>query len=199
MIDIMVHYMTKPRAVATQPADTAAPDDIRLELAAMHAVGTAIGELRDHDARLRILRWAMERFHPDFAKAPTYTPLPQAARAADPDLSEDNLDGLFENDAPVVNVENDAPVVNFGNDAPVVNFGNDAPVVNVENDAPVVNVGNDAPVVNFWNDAPVVNVGNDAPVVNIGRRPGQPEPELGSLVQDFVVDFQQLASEWQRA
>src|ERR1700686_567430 len=126
MIDAMVHYMTKPQLVTTQPTlricptcgnhacdehatgrvtptDTAVPDDLRMELAAMHAVGSAIGELRDQDARLRILRWAMERFHPDFAKAPKLTPMPQAAGETDSDLSVENL-GLFENDAPVVNI-----------------------------------------------------------------------------------------------
>ena len=93
-----------------------------MELAAMHAVGTAIGELRDHDARLRILRWAMERFHPDFAKAPNWTPLPQAASETDPDLSVENLDGLFsvENLDGLLSVESLDGL--FENDAPVVNF-----------------------------------------------------------------------------
>jgi hypothetical protein len=108
-----------------------------LELAAMHAVGIAIGELRDHDARLRILRWAMERFHPAFAKAPKSTPVRQAA-IADPNVSMENFDGLYAN------------------------------------------------------DAPVVNVGPQS-------RRSEPEPELGSLVQDFVADFRQFASEWQGA
>src|SRR5579864_1012111 len=123
MDDIMVHYMTKPQHVATPnslhicpkcgshacdqhaaggstPTDTAVVDDIRMELAAMEAVGTAIGELRDHDARLRILRWAMERFHPDFSKAPKLSATPPATAETDPDLSVENL-GLFGNDPPV--------------------------------------------------------------------------------------------------
>ena len=102
MIAIMVHHMTKRQLVGITPADTV-PDDIEMELAAMDAVGTAIGELRDADARLRILRWATERFDPHFSRTPKNSLMPQAARADLDDVSVDNLDGLFDNDAPVVN------------------------------------------------------------------------------------------------
>ena len=123
MIAIMVHHMTKRQLVGITPADTV-PDDIEMELAAMDAVGTAIGELRDADARLRILRWATERFDPHSARTPKNSLMPQAARADLDDVSVDNLDGLFESDAPVVKIgprsmesidepfEIDAPVVN---------------------------------------------------------------------------------------
>ena len=235
----MVHYMTEPQRVGVAPADTAAPGDVQMELAAMQVVGSAIGGLRDHDARLRILNWAMERFHPDLAKAPNGPPSSQAARA-DLDLladnldglfeatpvvkvgpeSIDNLDGIFEIDAPALKIglqsmenldgvfEVDAPVVKV--DAPVVKLDAavakvDAPVVKL--DAPVVKL--DAPVVKV--DAPVVKLGPqsmgnvvrlfeiDAPVGNIGLQSGQSQPELGSLFRDLVADLQQLANEMQGA
>jgi hypothetical protein len=189
--------MTKPQQVGVAPAETAAPGDVQMELAAMQVVGSAIGGLRDHDARLRILNWAMERFHPDLAKSPNGTPISQAA-SADLDLFADNLDGLFEKATPVKvdpqSMDNldglfeiDAPLVTIGPravenldglfeiespvmkvDAPVVKV--DAPVVKGE--APVVKV--DAPVAKV--DVPVVKVDVpvakvDAPVVKIGPRP----------------------------
>src|SRR5437667_10406474 len=146
MIATMVHHMTKRQLVGITPADTV-PDDIEMELAAMDAVGTAIGELRDADARLRILRWAIERFDPHFAKTPKNALMPQAARADLDDVSVDNLDGLFDNDAPVVKL-GPRPVENldrlFENDAPVVKMG-PRPVENLdrlfENDALVVKTG----------------------------------------------------------
>ena len=209
--------MTKPQPVEVTPADTAAPGDIEMELEAMHVVGDVIGGLRDHDARLRILNWAIERFHPDFAKALNGASMPETA-SADLDLFADNLDGLFENAAPVVKVdpgsmdnldglfENDAPVVNIAA-RPVENldglFEIDAPVVKVdprsmenvdvllEVDAPVVKVapGSTGNVVRLFEI--------DAPVGNIGPQSGQPQPELGSLFRDFIAEFQQLASEMQ--
>ena len=212
----MVHDMTKPQRMGVAPADAASPGDVQMELAAMQVVGSAIGGLRDHDARLRILNWAMERFHPEFTKPANGTPISQAA-SADLDLFADDLDGLFEKATPVKvspqsmdNLdglfETDAPVMNLG-PRPVENldglFEFDAPVMKV--DAPVIKV--DAPAVKV--DAPVVKVGPrsmgnvvrlfeiDAPVGNIGPQSGQPQPELGSLFRDFVAEFQQLASEMQ--
>jgi hypothetical protein len=178
-----------------------------MELAAMQVVGSAIGGLRDLDARLRILNWAIERFRPDFAKAPNGTPISQAA-SADLDLFADNLDGLFEKATPVKvgpqSMDNldglfeiDAPVVTIGPrpveyldglfelDAPVVKL--DAPVVKVDApvvklDAPVVKV--DAPLVKLDTpvmklDAPVVKV---APVVTVGPR------SMGNVVRLFEID-----------
>src|SRR5438034_4196948 len=146
MIAIMVHHMTKRQLVGITPADTV-PDDIEMELAAMDAVGTAIGELHDADARQRILRWAMERFDPHSARTPKNSLMPQAARADLDDVSVDNLDGLFDNDAPVVKM-GPRPVENldrlFENDASVGNFDLES-VANrdrlFENDALVVNCG----------------------------------------------------------
>jgi hypothetical protein len=197
----MVHYMTKPQRVEVALADTAAPGDIQMELEAMHVVESAIGGLRDQDARLRILNWAMERFHPDFAKAVNGAPMPEAADA-DLDLFADDLDGLFEKATPVKvapqSMDNldglfeiDAPVVTIG-PRPVENldglfeiaarqvenldglFEIAAPVVKVA--APVVKVA--APVVKV--DAPVVKV--DAPVVKVDA------PDVKVDAPDVKVD-----------
>ena len=219
MIAIMVHHMTKRQLVGITPADTV-PDDIEMELAAMDAVGTAIGELHDADARQRILRWAMERFDPHSARTPKNSLMPQAARADLDDVSVDNLDGLFDNDAPVVKM-GPRPVENrdrlFENDALVVKIGprsvDDLDGL-FESDAPVVKIGPRS-VENldglFEIDAPVVKIGPrsmenideqfelDAPVVNTGPQSGRSQPGLDSLFRDFVAEFQQLASEIQGA
>jgi len=202
MIAIMVHHMTKRRLVGITPADTV-PDDIEMELAAMEAVGTAIGELRDADARLRILRWATERFDPHSARTPKNSLMPQAARADLDDVSVDNLDGLFDNDAPVVKL-GPRPVENldrlFENDASVGNFDLES-VANrdrlFENDALVVKTGPRS-VDNldglFESDAPVVKTGPrsvenldglfeiDAPVVKVG-----PE-SMENIDEQFEID-----------
>ena len=202
MIAIMVHHMTKRQLVGITPADTV-PDDIEMELAAMDAVGTAIGELHDADARQRILRWAMERFDPHSARTPKNSLMPQAARADLDDVSVDNLDGLFDNDAPVVKM-GPRPVENldrlFENDASVGNFDLES-VANrdrlFENDALVVNCGprsvDDLDGL-FESDAPVVKIGPrsvenldglfeiDAPVVKIGPR------SMENIDEQFEID-----------
>ena len=139
----MVHYMTTlqqaaaPTTGRATTSDTIAPeDDIRMELAAMLAVGTAIGQLRERGARLRVLGWAMERFHCDAPNASKAASRPRAACQTDPSVAMDNFDGLFHEDGPAAGVD---------------------------------------------------------------RRSDQPEPELDSLVEDFVVDFQRFASQVQGA
>lgn len=283
--DAMVHYMTNARQMK---AEAAAAKDIEMELEAMHAVGLAIGDLRDHDAQVRIVRWATERFHADGAGAANGTPVPEAA-SADSDLSLDNIDDLFGNSATAVNAETrsiddldglfeddvpigtgprsmdnleklfdvDAPVMVgprsmenfdglfesaavvdisplpvetlealFENDAPfltavsssmesfdsssmesfdtlyeadahVMSTAVDVPVMSTVVDVPVVGTVVDVPVVCTVVDSPVVNTVVDAPVVDIVQPSAQPEAELGSLVHDFVADFQLLAAQLQ--
>jgi hypothetical protein len=274
----MVHYMTNARQMK---AEAAAANDIEMELEAMNAVGLAIGDLRDHDAQVRIVRWATERFHADDAAAANGTP-PEAG-SADPGLSLDNIDDLFGNSATAVNAqtrsvdddldglfEDDVPVgtgprsmdnleklfdvdahVMFGprsmenfdglfesaavadisplpvetlealalfeKDAPVPTavsssmesvdsssmesldtlFEADAHVMSTVVDAPVMSTASDVPVVCTVVDAPVVTTVVDPPVVDIVQPSAQPEAELGSLVHDFVVDFQLLAAQLQ--
>jgi len=98
----MVHYMTNARQTKVEPD---APTDIEMELEAMHAVGLAIGDLRDPDAQVRIVRWAMERFHADATAKLNDTLVPQAASADASGLTLDNLDDLFGKSATAVNAE----------------------------------------------------------------------------------------------
>jgi len=274
--DAMVHYMTNARQMK---AEATAAKDIEMELEAMHAVGLAIGDLRDHDAQVRIVRWATERFHADVAGAVNGTPVPEAA-STDPDLSLDNIDDLFGSSATAVNAETrsiddleglfeddvpagtghrsmdgleklfeaDAPVkvgprsmenfdglfesaavadigplpvetleALFENDAPVATavsssmesfesssmesfdnlFEADAHVMSTVVDVPIMSTVVDVPVMCAVVDAPVVSTVVDAPIVDIVQPSAQHEAELGTLVHDFVADFQLLAAQLQ--
>ena len=55
----------------------------------------------------------------------------------------------------------------------------------------------DAHVMSTVVDTPVISTVVDAPVVDIVQPSAQPETELGSLVHDFVADFQLLAAQLQ--
>jgi hypothetical protein len=45
------------------PIEAAADDQVEAELAVMQTIGGALSQLRDPDARTRVLRWACDRFH----------------------------------------------------------------------------------------------------------------------------------------
>ena len=78
-------------------------DAVSAELAAMHAIAAALARVRDPQARLRVLRWATDRFQP----STTAGVPPQAADTAmiaaiaeqDPALAVENLYDLFESSA----------------------------------------------------------------------------------------------------
>jgi hypothetical protein len=55
--DKMVHYMATRSAVQEAPGEPQSPE-LMAELAAMQKIATALNELRDAQARLRVLRWA---------------------------------------------------------------------------------------------------------------------------------------------
>jgi len=55
----------------------------------------------------------------------------------------------------------------------------------------------DVPVMCAVVDAPVVSTVVDAPIVDIVQPSAQHEAELGTLVHDFVADFQLLAAQLQ--
>ena len=81
------------------PSDPIA-DALSAELEAMHAIGAALARVRDPQARLRVLRWAADRFDAQPAAAPA--PPPCAAVAAplsDPTLAVETLHELFETPA----------------------------------------------------------------------------------------------------
>jgi hypothetical protein len=102
--DTMVHYMATRSAALEAPEQPQSPDLIA-ELAAMQKIGTALTELRDSEARFRVLRWAEGFSRAPGAPASVRVPTAQAAlRAPAPPPGPDTtltLDGydLF-GDAP---------------------------------------------------------------------------------------------------
>ena len=89
----------KPVTHVETPSDPTA-DGLSAELEAMHAIGAALARVRDPQARLRVLRWAADRFDAQPAAAPA--PQPSAAVAAplsDPTLAVETLHELFETPA----------------------------------------------------------------------------------------------------
>ena len=86
----------KPVTHVETPSDPIA-GALSAELDAMHAIGAALARVRDPQARLRVLRWAADRFDAQPAAAPA--PPPSAAVAAplsDPTLAVETLHELFE-------------------------------------------------------------------------------------------------------
>jgi hypothetical protein len=80
-------------------------DPLSVELIALCAVGKALASLEDPEARLRVLRWANERFQPAStapaqaaapAEEPAPAPPPALRLAPEPDAAVDGLDDLFE-------------------------------------------------------------------------------------------------------
>jgi hypothetical protein len=76
--DTMVHYMAT-RSAAHEGPDQPESSDLMAELAAMQKIGTALTELRDSEARFRVLRWA-EGFSAT-PGAPASVPVPTAHTA----------------------------------------------------------------------------------------------------------------------
>ena len=78
-------------------------DAVSAELDAMHAIAAALARVSDPQARLRVLRWAADRFQAAAAAALPQQPADAAALAAianaDASLAIDNLHDLF--DAPL--------------------------------------------------------------------------------------------------
>src|SRR5437879_1752173 len=64
------------------------------EFTAMETIGTAIAALTTDEARMRVLRWALEQFAPDLLQAREVAV--QAAVRPDPTLSTEDLCELFE-------------------------------------------------------------------------------------------------------
>jgi hypothetical protein len=75
--------------------------DVSAELAVMQAVGNALAQLPDNDARIRVLRWATDRVRrsqPPLHLAPARATAAAAPRqAADPIVSIDGLADFFPN------------------------------------------------------------------------------------------------------
>jgi len=97
--------------MATRKADDLNPQalfssDLTSELATMQRIAMALGDLRDDQARERVLRWAMERFLPALAaqsgpvaSVPSQHSPPAPTAACDDNdatLAVDGIDELFE-------------------------------------------------------------------------------------------------------
>src|SRR5437899_1538745 len=96
----MVHYMT-PRNAQRPREETLSAPDVATELAAMQRIAMALSDVPDIRIRLRVMRWAMERF---LATAAPQTAAPaapaQAAAVASFDTTLDvaDLHEFFVND-----------------------------------------------------------------------------------------------------
>jgi hypothetical protein len=75
-----------------------APSSLTLELEAMAAIGLVLSDLPDPAARLRVLKWATERFAAELEAAPQVLvadPAPVQDISSDPALAVDSLDEMF--------------------------------------------------------------------------------------------------------
>jgi hypothetical protein len=100
-----------PRKTEETPGQALLASDVTTELAAMQRVAMALGDLRDEQARLRVIRWAMQRYFPAVA-AETVSPAPVAASslpASDATLEVDSLTDFFVRDTVVLDDDDCMP------------------------------------------------------------------------------------------
>jgi len=79
-------------------------DDVAAELQAMHAIAAVLARVPDPQARLRVLRWAADRFQPAAAalpQQPAEAAAPAAMASADASLAIDSLHDLFDAPLPI--------------------------------------------------------------------------------------------------
>jgi hypothetical protein len=92
----------QPTRRAFTTPDESSSEDLQTEIAAMQAVGSALSALDDAQARLRVLRWALERFQIALGKvspgaaAPVPVAAPAAASESDPDLDVEGIVEMFD-------------------------------------------------------------------------------------------------------
>jgi hypothetical protein len=87
-----------PRKTDETPGQALLASDVTTELAAMQRVAMALGDLRDEQARLRVIRWAMERYFPAAAVETASGPAAVSASgisASDATLEVDSLTDFF--------------------------------------------------------------------------------------------------------
>ena len=90
-----------PRRTEDTPSQALLASDVTTELAAMQRVAMALGDLRDEQARLRVIRWAMERYFPAAAVEAASCPAPLSTSnlsASDATLEVDSLTDFFVHD-----------------------------------------------------------------------------------------------------
>jgi len=163
-------------------------DNMTTEVEAIRTVGRALAQLPDDASRVRVLRWAAERFHVETALAPAAAPATSPVKAAvakGPDLSL-SVDGLF--DLFPTRKEQDRAQA-FDSElltleaAPVASA---APIA--DNDA-IESIDAVGPI-----DA-LDAIGDDA--LPAQEAPVEPAPQTGSVLHNFVHDFQRLANDCQ--
>lgn len=149
-------------------------DNMTDEIEAIRAVGRALAQLPDVASRVRVLRWAAERFEIDAtlgaAAAGFVHHAAQANEAADPMLSVDGLQDLFKaRVAPPVNDSADDLRLESTDDLTLETTSG----LELESAAHLA--------------------------LETQPMPAPAEPHFESTVHTFVSDFQRLALDWQTA
>ena len=154
------------------------------EVEAIRTVGRALAKLPDDASRVRVLRWAAERFEIEDALAPAVAPaaaIVNATAVEGPDLtlSMDGLSDLF----PARNEQSRAR--DFESDLLTLDTAQlaaAAPIAQLDAIDSIDSPGDD-----------VVRV-EEKPVA---EKPAETAPLSGSVLHNFVHDFQRLANDCQ--
>src|SRR5262245_40003429 len=165
------------------PMDARAGDADHMtdEVDAIFTVGRALAQLPDDAARIRVLRWAAERFQLEGAlgAAPAATTAP-AEEGTDPTLSLDGLADFF----PARKEDEHAALP----DSELLTLDNVIPAAADPTDD-LDAIDPIAPAVSLDDAIDALEI--DAPAV--ASKPGAPAPQSRSVLHSFVHDFQRLA------
>jgi hypothetical protein len=165
------------RSTVTNGSTEAAPDEeVDPELAVMQTIGGLLSRLRDRDARMRVLRWACDRFQvtesltgqaAEAVRRATVNERDSDLTMRDPDLTMEGVELFYEpvEESTAHQLEGDSTERLF----------DEQPTAPVEAAA----------------------TPSDTSVAAGAAGPG--DAGLESMVRGFVNDFQQVAQEWQRA
>jgi hypothetical protein len=154
-------------------------DNMTAEVEAIRIVGRALAKLPDDASRVRVLRWAAERFQIEAALAPAAAPaaaIVNATAVEGPDLtlSMDGLSDLF----PARNEQSRAR-----------DFESDQLTLDTAQLAAA------APIAELDAIDSIDSLGDD--VVRVEEKPVETAPQSGSVLHNFVHDFQRLANDCQ--
>jgi transcription elongation factor Elf1 len=159
-------------------------DNMTDEVEAIRTVGRALAKLRDDTSRVRVLRWAAERFQIEDALAPAAAPAAAVVNAAtvegpDLTLSMDGLADLFptrREQSRARDFESDLLTLD------TAQFGAAAPIAKLDAIDSIDSPGHD-----------VVTV-EEKPV---DEKPADTAVQSGSALHNFVHDLQRLANDCQ--
>jgi hypothetical protein len=163
--DTMVHYMATRSAV--QEAGQPQSPDLTAELAAMQKIATALNELRDAQARLRVLRWAEG-----------FSGVPDAAASVSVPTGQPALLALF------------PPPPSYGPDTTLTLDGYDLFGDGPSDDPPPQRAPGMSP-----QGTPGMAAQGTSGMAPL-RTPGMAEETLDSMVKGLVADFHQIARDW---